>query len=41
MLMHDFRTLCVVDEKKKFQGTITYDDIQDKVRQSYAIEAEA
>lgn len=39
MLMHDFRTLCVVDEHRKFQGTITYDDIQDKVRQSYLIEA--
>jgi osmoprotectant transport system ATP-binding protein len=39
MLMHDFRTLCVVDAEKKFQGTITYDDIQDSVRHSYTLDA--
>jgi osmoprotectant transport system ATP-binding protein len=38
MLMHDFRTLCVVDAEKKFQGTITYDDIQDSIRQSYKLD---
>ncbi|MBN2254408.1 MAG: ABC transporter ATP-binding protein [Deltaproteobacteria bacterium] len=36
MLMHDFQTLCVVDEKNSFQGTVTYDDIQLKIRESYA-----
>ena len=41
MLMHDFRTLCVVDAEKKFQGTITYDDIQDSIRQSYALDETA
>jgi osmoprotectant transport system ATP-binding protein len=38
MLMHDFRTLCVVDAEMKFQGTITYDDIQDSIRQSYTLD---
>jgi osmoprotectant transport system ATP-binding protein len=41
MLMHDFRTLCVVDAEKKFQGTITYDDIQDSIRQSYTLDETA
>ncbi|MFN2354102.1 MAG: ABC transporter ATP-binding protein [Desulfopila sp.] len=40
MLMHSFQTLCVVDENRRFIGTVTYDDIQDTVRQSYAVEEE-
>ena len=41
MLMYDFRTLCVVDSEQKLLGTITYDDIQDAIRQSYTLDAEA
>ncbi|MCF8052855.1 MAG: ABC transporter ATP-binding protein [Desulfobacterales bacterium] len=40
MLMHSFQTLCVVDDNRRFIGTVTYDDIQDTVRQSYAAEEE-
>jgi len=40
MLMYDFLTLCVVDERHKFLGTITYNDIQEKIRQSYSSEVE-
>ncbi len=40
MLMHDFQTLCVVDESNRFQGIVTYDGIQEKIRHSYAIEEE-
>ncbi|MGD9367828.1 MAG: ABC transporter ATP-binding protein [Desulfobacteraceae bacterium] len=40
MLMYDFITLCVVDENHGFLGTVTYDDIQTKIKQSYAGEVE-
>ena len=41
MLMHDAGTFCVVDEDKNFAGTVTYNDIQKAVKESYADEAEA
>lgn len=41
MLMYDESTFCVVDEKGDFAGTITYNDIQRVVRESYADEAES
>ena len=40
MLMHSFQTLCVVGDNHRFIGTVTYDDIQDTIRQSYAVEEE-
>jgi osmoprotectant transport system ATP-binding protein len=40
MLMYDFITLCVVDENHGFAGTVTYDDIQTKIKQSYTSEVE-
>jgi Mg/Co/Ni transporter MgtE len=40
MLMYDFITLCVVDENHGFLGTVTYDDIQTKIKQSYTSEIE-
>lgn len=40
MLMYDFLTLCVVDENHKFLGTVTYNDIQNKMKQSYTSEVE-
>ena len=39
MLMHDVATFCVVDEDKNFAGTVTYNDIQKAVKESYADEA--
>ncbi len=41
MLMYDEVTLCVVDENGDFAGTITYNDIQQVVRESYADETES
>ena len=41
MLMHDVGTFCVVDEDKNFAGTVTYNDIQKVVKESYADEAES
>lgn len=38
MLMYDFLTLCVVDSRGNFKGTLTYDDIQTTIRESYASE---
>ncbi|MFO8088816.1 MAG: ATP-binding cassette domain-containing protein [Desulfatiglandaceae bacterium] len=40
MLMYDFLTLCVVDESHNFLGTVTYNDIQEKIKQSYSSEVE-
>jgi osmoprotectant transport system ATP-binding protein len=40
MLMHSFQTLCVVDDNHRFIRSVTYDDIQDTIRQSYAVEEE-
>ncbi len=39
MLMSDLSHLCVVDDNGYFVGTVTYDDIKKKVRQSYTIGA--
>ncbi len=41
MLMYDEVTLCAVDEDGRFGGTVTYNDIQKVVRESYADEAES
>jgi len=41
MLMHDVGTFCIVDEDKHFAGTVTYNDIQKAVKESYADEAES
>jgi len=41
MLMHSVGTFCVVDEDKNFAGTVTYNDIQKAVKESYADEAES
>ncbi len=41
MLMYDEITFCVVDENGGFAGTVTYNDIQQVVRNSYADEAES
>lgn len=41
MLMYDAGSFCVLDESGNFAGTITYNDIQKVVRESYADEAEA
>ncbi len=41
MLMYDTGTFCVLDENGNFAGTVTYNDIQKVVRESYADEAEA
>ena len=41
MLMHDQVTFCALDESGRFAGTVTYNDIQKVVRESYADEAEA
>jgi osmoprotectant transport system ATP-binding protein len=40
MLMYDFLTLCVVDANHDFLGTVTYNDIQAKLKQSYTSEVE-
>lgn len=40
MLMYDFLTLCVVDDNHDFLGTVTYNDIQTKIKQSYASEVD-
>jgi osmoprotectant transport system ATP-binding protein len=40
MLMYDFLTLCVVDGSHNFLGTVTYNDIQEKIKQSYSSEVE-
>jgi len=40
MLMCDLMTLCVVDDKGDFLGTITYNDIQKAIKESYTDEAE-
>lgn len=40
MLMHDFLTLCVIDENGNFEGTVTYNDIQAAIKQSYTSEVE-
>jgi osmoprotectant transport system ATP-binding protein len=40
MLMYDFLTLCVVNENHDFLGTVTYNDIQEKIKQSYSSEVE-
>jgi len=40
MLMYDFITLCVVNENHDFLGTVTYNDIQTKIRQSYTSEVD-
>ena len=39
MLMSDLSHLCVVDDNGDFIGTVTYDDIKKKVRQSYTIDS--
>ena len=41
MLMHSVGTFCVVDEDNNFAGTVTYNDIQKAVKESYADEAES
>ncbi|HPQ42858.1 MAG TPA: ABC transporter ATP-binding protein [Syntrophales bacterium] len=41
MLMYDEVTFCAVDETGRFAGTVTYNDIQKVVRESYADEAES
>jgi len=41
MLMHDQVTFCALDENGRFAGTVTYNDIQKVVRESYADEAES
>ena len=40
MLMCNLMTLCVVDDKGDFLGTITYNDIQKAIKESYTDEAE-
>jgi osmoprotectant transport system ATP-binding protein len=40
MLMYDFTNLCVVDANHNFLGTVTYNDIQTKIKQSYTSEVE-
>jgi osmoprotectant transport system ATP-binding protein len=40
MLMYDFLTLCVVDDNQSFLGTVTYNDIQAKLTESYTSEVE-
>lgn len=40
MLMYDFITLCVVDANHAFMGTVTYNDIQTKITESYTSEVE-
>ena len=40
MLMHNIMTFCVVDEHGDFIGTISYNDIQKSVRESYSDDAE-
>ncbi len=35
MLMHDILTLCVVDDNGNFAGTVSYNDIQKKIRETY------
>jgi osmoprotectant transport system ATP-binding protein len=40
MLMYNIMTFCVVDENGDFIGTISYNDIQKSVRESYSDEAE-
>jgi osmoprotectant transport system ATP-binding protein len=40
MLMYDFITLCVVNDNHEFLGTVTYNDIQAKIRQSYSSEVD-
>jgi len=40
MLMYDFITLCVVDDSNDFLGTVTYNDIQAKIKESYNSEVE-
>ncbi len=40
MLMLDLLTLCVVDDNGDFIGTVTYNDIQKKVKESYTSDVE-
>jgi osmoprotectant transport system ATP-binding protein len=40
MLMLDLLTLCVVDDNGDFIGTVTYNDIQTKVKESYTSDVE-
>ena len=40
MLMYNLMTFCVVDENGDFMGTISYNDIQKSVRESYSDDAE-
>jgi len=40
MLMLDLLTLCVVDENGGFIGTVTYNDIQKRVKESYTSDVE-
>jgi osmoprotectant transport system ATP-binding protein len=40
MLMYDFISLCVVNDNNDFLGTVTYNDIQAKIRQSYTSEVD-
>jgi osmoprotectant transport system ATP-binding protein len=40
MLMLDLLTLCVVDDNGDFVGTVTYNDIQKKVKESYKSDVE-
>lgn len=36
MLMYDIVTICVVDSNGDFLGTVTYKDIQEKIKETYA-----
>jgi Mg/Co/Ni transporter MgtE len=40
MLMYDFISLCVVGANHDFLGTVTYNDIQTKIKESYTSEIE-
>jgi len=40
MLMYNLMTLCVVDDNGDFTGTISYNDIQKSIKESYKDEAE-
>ena len=40
MLMHNLMTFCVVNENGDFIGTVSYNDIQKSVKESYSDEAE-
>ncbi|MBN1830140.1 MAG: ABC transporter ATP-binding protein [Deltaproteobacteria bacterium] len=41
MLMHDQATFCVLDDNGNFTGTVTYNDIQKIVKESYADDTES